>query len=204
MTVKRGIFVTIEGIEGAGKSTLAKALAAKLNEVGREVVITREPGGTAVGDAIRQLLLESSGELCDRAELLLFEAARAQHVDYLIAPAIKRGAVVICDRFTDSTLAYQNGARGLDSTTVAQLNKFATNSLQPDLTILLDLPTQTGLARQRQIDRISAQGLAFHESVRNEYLAIARAEPSRVVTIDAAQDLDTMVEQAWEAMGARL
>jgi len=199
----RGFFVTIEGIEGAGKSTLAEALAARLREAGREVVLTREPGGTSVGDAIRKILLESGEFMSDRAELLLFEASRAQHVDGVIAPAIQRGAVVICDRFTDSSIAYQGGARKIDSDTVASLNEFAVRGVTPDMTILLDLPAEVGLARQKGVDRISAEGLAFHESVRQGYLAIARAEPGRVVVLDAAESPDVVVERAWEAIALR-
>jgi dTMP kinase len=200
MTAARGLFVTIEGIEGAGKSTLAQALAAKLSDAGREVVLTREPGGTSIGDSIRALLLESGEGMSNRTELLLFEAARAQHVDGVIAPAIERGAVVICDRFVDSSVAYQSGARGIDAGTVARLNEFATRGITPDLTILLDLPPRVGLARQRLTDRISAEGLAFHESVRQAYLALARAEPERIVVIGAAQGIDEVVRQAWNAM----
>lgn len=199
----RGLFVTIEGIEGAGKTTLADALAARLSDAGREVVATREPGGTAVGDSIRKLLLEFGEGMSDRAELLLFEAARAQHVDCVIAPAVERGAVVICDRFADSTTAYQAGARGIDAETVARLNEFSTRGIRPDLTILLDLPASVGLARQRLTDRISTEGLAFHESVRQTYLQIARAEPERVVVIDARQAVDAVIEQTWEAIVVR-
>jgi dTMP kinase len=204
MTAARGLFVTVEGIEGAGKSTLAEALADKLRSLGREVVSTREPGGTGIGDSIRELLLESRDDMSNRTELLLFEAARAQHVDDLIAPALKTGAVVICDRFADSSLAYQGDARGIDGDTVARLNEFATRGLKPDLTILLDLPAEVGLARQRSMDRISAEGIAFHESVRQGYLAIARAEPERVVVLDAAGSFEEVLGRAWEAIEVRL
>lgn len=203
MTATRGFFITIEGIEGAGKSTLAEALAAKLSDAGREVVLTREPGGTSIGDSIRELLLESGDDMLDRTELLLFEAARAQHVDDLISPALKTGVVVICDRFTDSSTAYQSGARGIDAEMVAQLNEFATRGIRPDLTILLDLPADVGLARQRLTDRISAEGLAFHESVRQGYLAIAEAEPGRMVVIDAGRSVEEVLGEAWAAVRAR-
>jgi dTMP kinase len=197
MTPKRGFFLTIEGIEGAGKSTLAEALSERLSSEGKEVVLTREPGGTRIGDSIRKLLLESGTAMSSRAELLLFEAARAQHVEELIKPALERGAVVVCDRFADSSVAYQGSARGIEPQAIACLNEFATGGLRPDLTILLDLPADVGLARQMAIDRISAEGLAFHESVRQGYLAIARAEPERIATIDAAQSFEDVLRQAW-------
>lgn len=161
-------------------------------------MLTREPGGTAIGNAIRELLLTGSRKMCDRAELLLFQAARAQHVDELMKPALERGAVVICDRFADSSLAYQGRARGIEPDTVACLNEFATGGLRPDLTILLDLPADVGLARQMAVDRISAEGLAFHESVRQGYLAIAQGEPERVTVVDGAQSFDDVLKQVWE------
>ncbi len=200
LTPSRGFFLTIEGIEGAGKSTLASALAERLSLAGREVIVTREPGGTPTGDRIRQLLLESREAISNRAELLLFEAARAQHVDEVIAPALARGAVVICDRFADSSIAYQNSARGIDSDSVRGLNAFATGGLTPDLTILLDLNVETGLARQRSVDRISSEGLAFHRSVRQGYLAIAEAEPERVCVIDATYPFAAVLQRAADAL----
>lgn len=196
MTPKRGFFVTIEGIEGAGKSTLAEALREWLSSDGREVVVTREPGGTPIGDSIRELLLGSNGKMSERTELLLFEAARAQHVAEVIEPAIERGAVVICDRFTDSSLAYQASARGIALETVELLNEFATHGIRPNLTFLLDLPANIGLARQRGVDRISAEGIAFHESVREGYLAIAAKEKDRVVVIDATRSLEEVLSIA--------
>ena len=202
MTPKGGFFITIEGIEGAGKSTLAEALQQRLCSNNREVVLTREPGGGQVGDLIRDLLLDSGKQMSQRAELLLFEAARAQHVDEVIAPALGRGAVVICDRFADSSIAYQGHARGIDAGTIACLNDFATRGLKPNLTILLDLPADVGLARQRSLDRISSEGLAFHESVREGYLAIARAEPDRVVVVDAAESFEDVLRLAWQAIEA--
>lgn len=200
MTPKGGFFLTIEGIEGAGKSTLAEALAQRLSSLGREVVLTREPGGTRIGNSIRELLLESGKGMSSRAELLLFEAARAQHVDELIIPALERGAVVICDRFADSSLAYQCDARGIDEETVESMSEFATGGLSPDLTILLDLPAEAGLGRQRLRDRISSEGLAFHESVRQGYLEIAEARPERVRVIDATGSLPDVVAQALDAI----
>lgn len=202
MTPKRGLFVTIEGIEGAGKSSLAEALRERLSCEGREVVVTREPGGTRVGDLIREMLLGATENLSKRAELLLFEAARSQHVDELIRPAIERGAVVLCDRFADSSIAYQGAARGIEADVVTQLNRFATGGLVPDLTILLDLSAEVGLARQKGVDRISAEGLAFHEAVRQGYLAIAREEPGRFVVIDATREFDEVLGEALARLSA--
>lgn len=204
MTCKRGFFLTIEGIEGAGKSTLAEALAQYYGGRGCEIVLTREPGGTRIGDAIRSLLLTEGKEISDRAELLLFEAARAQHVDELIRPALARGAVVICDRFSDSSLAYQGHARGFGHSGVQTLNDFAAKALKPEVTLLLDLPTNVSLARQKGLDRISSEGIAFHESVRKGYLSLAEAEPQRIKVIDALQDIETVLQQALQAVRAAL
>ena len=202
MTAGSGFFVTIEGIEGAGKSTLSGALFERLSLYGREIVVTREPGGTKLGDAIRRVLLESE-KLSDRAELLLFEAARAQHIDDVILPALGRGAVVICDRYTDSSIAYQSGARGIDAELVEELNRFATNGLSPNLTILLDLPAEVGLARQTKVDRISSEGIAFHESVRRGYLNQASAEPQRFVIVDATRSFDEVTREVTGIIAAK-
>ena len=202
MTAGSGFFVTIEGIEGAGKSSLSKALFERLSLHGREIVVTREPGGTKLGDSIRRVLLESE-KLSDRAELLLFEAARAQHIDDVKLPAQRRGAVVICDRYTDSSIAYQSGARGIDAELVEELNRFATNGLSPNLTILLDLPAEVGLARQTKVDRISSEGIAFHESVRRGYLNQASAEPQRFVIVDATRSFDEVTREVTGIIAAK-
>ncbi|MGB9620485.1 MAG: dTMP kinase [Armatimonadota bacterium] len=198
-----GFFITIEGIEGSGKSTLAAHLAGQLARQGGEVVVTAEPGGDPVAEQIRRFLLHSADAISDRAELLLFEAARAQHVEKTILPALKRGAVVICDRFTDSSLAYQGLARGLGLEVVTELNEFATGGLRPDLTILLDLPAEVGLSRTRSKDRFSSEGIEFHNAVREGYLAIAAREPDRFVIIDAGRPVDEVVRQAAKAAEAR-
>ena len=194
------LFITIEGIEGAGKTTLAAALAERLRARGDEVVVTSEPGRGLIGERIRQILLDPSNSITDRAELLLFEAARAQHVETLIRPALERGAVVICDRYTDSSIAYQGAARGLGTDAVRQLNDFATGGLCPDLTILLDLPAQDGLARQSRVDRVSSEGQAFHEAVRQGFLEAAKAKPDAFVVIDASKPFQLVVEEAVEAV----
>ncbi len=204
MTPKRGFFVTIEGIEGAGKSTLAQALANHFTGIGREVVLTREPGGTRIGDAIRGMLLADGEEMSARTELLLFEAARAQHVEELIRPALSEGKVVICDRFADSSLAYQGRARGFGEGSVQALNDFATGATNPGITLLLDLPAEIGLARQSGLDRISSEGLTFHESVRQGYLSLAEAEPQRIKVIDARSNTQAVLESALQAIEAAL
>ena len=195
-----GLFVTIEGIEGSGKTTLARALGRELESRGFQVVVTVEPGGDRVGESIRTLVLDSSNDISGRAELLLFEAARAQHVDKVIRPALERGAVVICDRFADSSTAYQGYARGIDLDTVRTLNDYATGGLAPDLTILLDLPAQKGLERQETTDRFSAETVAFHEAVRNAYLSLAAEEPGRFVVIDAGMDRGAVLRRAMAAV----
>jgi len=191
----RGVFVTFEGGEGSGKTTHLKHLAHYLHDLGDEVVETRDPGGTTIGKEIRELLLSpESAATSDSAELLLYEASRAQLVREVITPAIARGAVVLCDRFTDSTLAYQGFGRGLDQNLIRQLNLFTTGGLVPDLTILLDLDPRIGLERcTRSIragrafrDRIAAEPLAFHQRIREGYLTLAREEPDRVRVIDAS------------------
>ncbi len=202
MTAGRGIFVTIEGIEGAGKSTLAKALGEQLRSFGYEAVVTREPGGTPFGDVVRKLLLESE-DMSDRAELLLFEAARAQHVDDVIKPGLRDGGIVICDRYTDSSIAYQSCARGIDFDIVDRLNQFATDNVEPDVTILLDLPAEIGLKRQEKPDRISAQDISFHESVRRGYLKLASANPDRFGIIDATESFEDVLYKASEIVLAK-
>lgn len=199
-----GLFITIEGIEGSGKTTLAGLIGAHIARAGRGVLVTAEPGGSAVGEAVREIVLHLSELILDKAELLLFEAARAQHVDAVIRPALEAGSVVICDRFTDSSLAYQGYARGLDLAEVASINAYATSGLRPDVTLLLDLPAQTGLARQSKIDRISSQDAAFHGSVRNGFLALAKAEPERFVVIDATRDIDSVLDEALAGIGRLL
>ena len=195
------IFITIEGIEGSGKTTLASLIGERIAKAGHGVVITAEPGGCAVGEMIREIVLHSEEPISDKAELLLFEAARAQHVDTVIRPALEAGSVVICDRFADSSLAYQGYARGLGLEEIASLNAYATSGLVPDITLLLDLPAEAGLARQRKIDRISSRDTAFHESVRKGFLALAKAEPGRFVVIDATGNIDTVLAAALAGIG---
>ena len=198
-----GLFISLEGGEGAGKSTVLAALRDVLAEGGREVVCTREPGGTPEGEAIRELLLAPGRDLVPEAELLLMFAARAQLVRRVIRPALERGAAVLADRFTDASFAYQGGGRGLDSGHIAELERWAAG-LRPDLTFLLDVGVAQGLERARsrggEPDRIESEREDFFERVRRSYLARAGAEPARFRVIDASQPADAVREAAVAAL----
>jgi len=195
-----GWFVAFEGGEGAGKSTQVRRLAEWLTAQGREVVVTHEPGDTPLGASLRRLLLDhEAGPLAPRTEALLFAADRAQHVADVVRPALTRGAVVITDRYVDSSLAYQGAGRSLDVADVAELSVWATDGLVPDLTIVLDLPPTVGLARVPGIaDQMEAEPLAFHERVRAGFLALAAAEPHRYLVVDATADADCVLHQILE------
>ena len=188
----KGIFITFEGSEGCGKSTQIGRLAARLRDAGREVVLLREPGGTPIGEKIRHLLQydESAGAMTPEAELLLFAASRAQLVREVIRPAMERGAVVLCDRFLDSTTVYQGVARALDRRDVASVNAFAVGGTLPDLTLLLDLDTAEGrrraVSRKGPVDRMEQEGEEFYEAVMRGYLELAEASPGRFAVIDAS------------------
>ncbi len=200
-----GLLITFEGGEGSGKSLQAERLAARLRAAGHAVTVTREPGGTPLGEAIRSLLLhaEEAARPSPSAELLLFEAARAQLVAQVIRPALERGEVVVCDRFADSSLAYQGYARGLDLEMIRALNRAATGGLSPDLAVLLDLPVQQGLARRgaagsgNSFDRHPAE---FHEAVRAGYLALAAENPGRWRIVDASAAPDQVEQAVWQAV----
>ncbi len=204
---RQGVFITLEGIEGSGKTTQLARLAKFLREKGYRVVETREPGGTPVAEQIRGVMLNlppptpTKHNRAGLAELITPEceaalvlAARAQHVTHVINPSLEEGAIVVCDRFSDSTLAYQGYARGLDLRTLKTLNRFATRGVAPDLTLLFDLPVQCGLARRRQHhldqNRLDRETRQFHNRVRKGFLDLAAHEPHRIKVIDAAEDLD--------------
>jgi dTMP kinase len=195
--------MTLEGPEGAGKSTNRDYLAERLRAEGVEVVLTREPGGTPLAERIREVLLAPGDEPMNAdTELLLVFAARAQHLAEVIRPALARGAVVICDRFTDSTYAYQGGGRGLCLQRIAALEAFVQGDLRPDLTLLFDLPVEVGMARasaRGRLDRFELEGQAFFDAVRTAFLERARAEPARYYLLDAAQPL-AQVQQALDAL----
>ncbi len=192
----KGLFVTLEGPEGAGKSTNREYLADRLRARELDVVLTREPGGTPLAERIRDLLLTPADEpMAVDTELLLVFAARAQHLAQVIRPALARGAVVLCDRFTDATYAYQGGGRGLPLERIAQLETFVQGDLRPDLTLIFDLPVEVGLARaaaRGRLDRFEQEGICFFEAVRSAYLQRAEAAPSRYRVLDAGQPLSAV------------
>lgn len=202
---RHGTFITIDGPDGGGKTTQAERLAAHLSDRGTPVHVTREPGGTWLGERIREILLERTGSTAPTdpiADALLFNAARRQLVREVIRPTLDAGTTVVCARFADSTLAYQGFGAGVDQGRLGSMADLATGGLRPDLTIILDLPVQAGLARKApgDVTRFEAEyDLAFHERVRTGFLAIARAEPDRVVVVDASGDID-MVSQTIAAV----
>jgi len=202
-----GLFITLEGPEGAGKSTNREYLAERLRAAGIEVLLTREPGGTPLAERIREVLLTPGDEVMNPdTELLLVFAARAQHLAEVIRPALARGAVVLCDRFTDSTYAYQGGGRGLSVERIATLEQFVQGKLRPDLTLVFDLPVEVGLARasaRGRLDRFEQEGRVFFDAVRQAYLKRAAADPARYLLVDAAQPL-SQVQQALDALLPKL
>jgi dTMP kinase len=199
----RGKFITFEGPEGGGKTTQAKRLVARLQAAGHQVVYTREPGGTPTGEAIRDILQHNkAGEApCSETEVLLFAASRAQLVRHVIIPALERGEWVVCDRFADSTTAYQGYGRGFSVEQMIAINAFAIDGAQPDLTILLDLPVSDGFARLQQRggqkDRIESEALDFHERVRAGYLELAKRWPERFRIVDPRGALESVAEAIW-------
>jgi dTMP kinase len=200
---ERGVFITFEGGEGSGKSTQIARLANRLEAAGVPVRALREPGGTTQGEALRAMLLNPDHTGLDSiAELLLYEASRAQLVADVIEPALEAGEVVLCDRFYDSTTAYQGFARGLPLDRIRQLNEIATNGLVPDRTIVLDIDPALGIARATTdgADRLEAESAAFHESVRRGFLAIAAEEPARVRVIDASGTPDAVADAVADAL----
>lgn len=199
----RGLLISIEGGEGAGKSTVLHAVRNLLVDRGLDVVLTREPGGTACGEAIRQILLDPEGKPCAGTELLLMFAARAQLVDEVIRPALGRGEAVLTDRFTDASFAYQGGGRGIDMGVIAELERWAAG-IRPDLTFLLDVGVSVGLERARSRgsapDRIESEQVEFFERVRSAYLARAAAEPQRFRLIDASEPAEVVLKAVTSAL----
>ncbi len=213
MTGRQGLsgrFITLEGGEGAGKSTQIARLAAYLGSLGHEVVATREPGGTARAQALRELVLGGAArDLGPLAEAVIFNAARLDHLEGLIRPALARGAVVLCDRFADSTRAYQGVAGNLSRDVVEEMEAAVVGSTRPHLTLILDLPARVGLARaglrrgDGNVDRFEAEDLGFHERLRQAFLAIAEADPQRCVIVDATLAPDEVEQMIREAVASR-
>jgi dTMP kinase len=211
MTDPRGLFITFEGGDGSGKSTQMRLLAARLRADGRQVLETVEPGGTRIGAQIRRILLDSANQdLRATPELLLYFASRAQNVDELILPAMERGVIVLSDRFTDSSMAYQGHGRGLGEEAVLAVDRVACRGLVPDLTLLIDIDPATSLARARERrlsrteTRMDEQAVEFHTRVREAYLAMAAREPGRFRVIDGRADVETVAAAVWEAVYPRV
>ena len=203
MTSRRGRFITFEGTDGSGKTTQMRVLAERLRKEAREVVETQEPGGTQIGMQIRRILLDADNrKMCPVAEMLLYFAARAQNFDELILPAWERGAVVLSDRFTDSTLAYQGGGRELGEDVVLRLHDIACHGMQPDVTIYLDIELGTALDRARvrtgnRRDRMEEQAAEFHARVRQSYLYLAAAHPERIRVVDGNGSVAEVAARVW-------
>jgi dTMP kinase len=194
-----GVFISFEGGEGSGKSTQTKLLKTYLESIGESVVLTREPGGTPLGDKLRDILLDTkTGNISPRAEALMYAADRANHIYSLIRPALERGDVVITDRYLDSSIAYQGAGRILQPAEVARISRWATENLVPTLTIILDLPAEIGLGRLVSQDRLEAEPLAFHERVRQEFLNLANVDPERYLVIDGTQNIEAINSQIIE------
>lgn len=199
----KGIFISFEGPDGAGKTTVLEAILPQLKKlVAKEVITTREPGGVAIAESIRDLILDvNHTNMDDKTELLLYIAARRQHLVERILPELKKGNLVLVDRFIDSSVAYQGYGRGLDADAVTWLNNFATDGLQPDLTLYFDVDSQIGLTRieknkEREVNRLDLEQLDMHRRVRSGYLKLAQENPDRIVTIDAARPLEKVITDA--------
>lgn len=198
-TIGRGLFITFEGPEGCGKSTHAKLLKEYLESFGHEIVLTREPGGTVIGEAIREILMNPKESLAGLSEIMLFAADRIEHMEKVIIPGIRAGKIVISDRFLDSTTAYQIGGRGLPEDLVRYINSVSTKGFFPDLTILLDISEELGLKRAKmegpKSDRFEEESLEFHKCVRRKYLEIAEEDPKRVKVINTEAKIEEVQEK---------
>ena len=210
-TKPSGKLISFEGSEGSGKSTQIARLAEHFQKTQREVVTTREPGGTEIGEQIRNIIVHNSrgDEMCAETELLLFTAARAQVVREVIAPALLRGAIVLSDRYLDSSTVYQGIGRNLAADPVAQINRFAVGNVMPDLTIVIDVPTEVSLARLRQRasdlpDRMERENVSFYTKIREGYLVLARSMPERFLVVDGTKSQDAIEKKIWAEVQARL
>lgn len=187
----KGLFITFEGADGCGKTTQLMLLAKYLKSKGRDVIVTREPGARGLGEKIREILLNYDGEVSSQAEAFLFLADRAQHIDVIVNPAVKNGEIVLCDRHTDSTIAYQGYGRGLDIDRIKMLNNLATGDRRPDLTFVFDIDVETSMKRVgNEKDRMESAGVEFFNRVRNGYHKISELEPERVKVLDASKSIE--------------
>ena len=204
----KGLFISFEGIEGTGKTTQARFLAEYFSDRGSMVVLTEEPGGTAIGLRIREVILKvEHTEMVGLTELLLYNADRCQHIHELILPSIKAGKIVVTDRFSDSTMAYQGFGRGIDMGLLGTLDRIVTGGLKPDLTLLLDVDVETGLKRNKganKVDRMEREDIRFHEKVRAGYLELARREPERIKVLDASAGVEEIRAKVTEAVESHL
>ena len=204
------MFITIEGPEGSGKTTAVDTAVKELEKMGYQIVRTREPGGTPIAEQIRNVILDKSNTAMDqRTEALLYAASRRQHLVEKVWPALKEGKIVVCDRYLDSSLAYQGGARGLGVDNILQVNSFATEGTFPDLTLLFDLDPEIGLARiaansNREVNRLDLEKIEFHKKVRNTFLELAKRYPERFVVIDASQSKEEVAKKTLEVMLSRI
>ena len=203
--MKKGLFITFEGADGCGKTTQLNLLRDYLIQKGYDVLTTREPGAKGLGEKVREILLNYDGEVSDRCESFLFLADRAQHIDIVVNPAIKAGKIVLCDRHTDSTVAYQGYGRGLDIGQIKMLNNLATQGRVPDVTFVFDVDIKTSMARVgKEKDRMESAGVEFFNRVRQGYLEIAKQEPQRVKVIDATKPIDQVFEQVKSIVNSEL
>ena len=195
--MQKGLFITFEGADGSGKTTQLNLIKSFLEEKGYDVVVTREPGALELGRKIREILLHYEGKVADKCEMFLFLADRAQHVETFIKPEIKEGKIVLCDRHTDSTVAYQGYGRGQDVNLLKELNKIAVNGLEPDLTLLYDVSTETAQNRVgSEKDRMESAGIEFHKKVRNGYLELQKENPARIKLINANNSIENVFEES--------
>jgi dTMP kinase len=198
---ERGVFIALEGGEGGGKSTQSERLARTLRDRGHDVVLTREPGGTDVGTALRRIVLDhATGEVSARTEALIYAADKAEHVDTVVLPALAGGSVVITDRYVDSALAYQGAGRSIDAQELEHVLRWATSDLRPHLTVVLDVDPRTGLRRAGDHDRIEAEPLAFHQRVREHFLALAADDPQHYLVVPADEEPDEAAERILTAV----
>lgn len=204
------MFISIEGPEGSGKTSVINAVVARLIKEGFPIVFTREPGGTPIAEAIRSVILDKKNTALDaRAEALLYAASRRQHLVEKVWPSLKEGKIVLCDRFIDSSLAYQGGGRGLGVDAVLNINLFATEGVFPDLTLLFDIEPEVGLkrinaSRKREVNRLDLEKLSFHQQVRSTFLSLAKKEPKRFVIIDASQPFEHVLDEAYRIILKRI